>query len=169
VTNQGFEQTRPGYPPTPGQPSGSAGYPVGAAGYGAAGYPGSVPSAPAAAGYGEAGSAGAAGYIAPPEQFSDAKGFAASLFDFGFTSFVTPKVVKVVYVLIMIMLGFGGVASAIIAFEFGGSIAGIFTLVIVVPLVFLVYLSLWRIALEIFVVIFRLAEDVRAIRERGFR
>jgi hypothetical protein len=128
-----------------------------------------VPSAPGAAGYGAPGLAGAAGYAAPPQQFSDAKGFVASLFDFGFTSFVTPKVVKVVYVLVMILLGLGGVASAIFAYEFGGAIAGLATLVIIAPLVFFVYLSLWRIGLEIFVVVFRLAEDVRAIRERGFR
>lgn len=144
MTDQGFEQTRPGYPSTSGQPAG-------------------------AAGYGQPGPAGAAAYAPPPQQFSDAKGFAASLFDFGFTSFVTPKVVKVVYVLIMILLGIGGIGSAIIAFELGGSIAGIFTLVIVAPLVFFVYLSLWRIALEMFIVVFRVAEDVRAIRERGFR
>src|SRR5438270_11238204 len=31
-----------------------------------------------------------------------AKGFLGSLFDFGFTSFVTPKIIKVLYVLIMI-------------------------------------------------------------------
>jgi len=157
VTDQGFEQTQPGYPATSGQPAG-------AAGYGAEGYPGSAP----AAGYGQPGPAGAAAFT-PPQQFSDTKGFVASLFDFGFTSFVTPKVVKVLYVLIMILLGLGSLASAIFAFQFGGAVAGFFVLLIVAPLVFFVYLSLWRIGLEIFVVVFRLAEDVRAIRERGFR
>jgi Domain of unknown function (DUF4282) len=109
---------------------------------------------------------GAPGYPAPTQAVSSAKGFVSSLFDFGFNSFVTPKVVKVVYVLIMIVLGLAGLAFAFSAFTYS-AIAGIFVLLIVAPLFFFVYLALWRIALEIFVVIFRIADDLRAIRERG--
>ena len=44
---------------------------------------------------------------------------------------------------------------------------GIISLVILCPLTFFVYLALWRILLELFIVVFRIADDIRAIRERG--
>jgi hypothetical protein len=101
----------------------------------------------------------------PPAQ-STAKGFISSLFDFGFNSFVTPKVIKVVYVLITIVLGL--VALAGVAFSFRISpIFGIIDLLILAPLGFFIYLALWRIALEIFMIIFRISDDLRIIRDRG--
>lgn len=110
---------------------------------------------------------GATGYPPPPPpQLSDTKGFIASLFDFGFTSFVTTKVVKVLYVLIMALLALGTLGFVISAFAVK-PILGIFVLVIVGPILFFVYLAVWRIFLEILIIIFRIAEDLRAIRERG--
>lgn len=102
-------------------------------------------------------------------QYSDGPGFVASLFDFGFTSFVTTKVVKVVYVLIMAGLGLSALGVDIMTFTFAGPLAGIFMLVIATPLFFFVYLALWRLVLEAAVVFYRMAEDLRAIRERGLR
>jgi hypothetical protein len=93
-------------------------------------------------------------------------GFVAALFDFRFDSFVTPKIVKVVYVLIMIMLSLSTVAFLLFAFDVSLKF-GIISLVIIAPLYFFAWLALWRIFLEIFVVIFRIADDIRALRERG--
>jgi Domain of unknown function (DUF4282) len=163
LTEQGFGKSRPedvtrAAQVPPGQP------PYGAAqGQGEA-YPGQGEAYP---GQGAAyPGQGAAGYAAPTQDVASTKGFVSALFDFGFNSFVTPKVVKVVYVLIMIVLGLAGLAFALSAFTYS-AIAGIFVLLIVAPLFFFVYLALWRIVLEIFVVIFRIADDLRAIRERG--
>jgi hypothetical protein len=105
---------------------------------------------------------------ARPQQQSlaDAKGLMASLFDFGFNSFVTPKVVKVIYVLIMIMIGLGALGFAISALRINAAF-GIISLFILCPLFFFVNLALWRIVLELFMVIFRIAEDIRHIRVRG--
>jgi hypothetical protein len=100
------------------------------------------------------------------QQFSGAKGFIASLFDVGFTSFVTPKVVKVLYVLIMIVLGLGALVYTLFAFKLN-AVFGIFVLIIGDPLFLIISLALYRISLELFVVIFRIAEDLRAIRDRG--
>ena len=159
-------QVPPGQPPYGAAQGQGAAYPGQGAAYpgqGAA-YPGQGAAYP---GQGEAyPGQGAAGYPAPTQDVASAKGFVSSLFDFGFNSFVTPKVVKVVYVLIMIVLGLAGLAFAVSAFTYS-AIAGILVLLIVAPLFFFVYLALWRIALEIFVVIFRIADDLRAIRERG--
>lgn len=134
-------------------------------------YPGQGTAYPAqGAGYPGQGAAypspGMPGYPAATQEASSAKGFVSSLFDFGFNSFVTPKVVKVVYVLIMGVLGLAGLVSAVVAFRLN-LIFGLLVLVIIAPLFFFVYLALWRIALEIFVVVFRIADDLRAIRDRG--
>jgi hypothetical protein len=101
-----------------------------------------------------------------PGQKADARGFLGALFDFGFTSFVTPKVIKVLYMLIVI----GTVLSALVftVLVFKASVAfGVLTLVFGDPLFILIVLALYRIILEFFVVTFRVAEDIRALRERG--
>jgi hypothetical protein len=108
----------------------------------------------------------AAAYPAAPRAAASARGFVASLFDFGFTSFVTPTVVRVLYVLIMIVLALIGLGSVVVAFALN-KLFGIFTLIIAAPLTFFISLALYRIVLELFVVIFRVAEDIHVIRERG--
>lgn len=164
---------QPQYGPGPGQGAGypsqggtgyqgqsGAGYPSqGGADYqrqGAAGYQGQTTSYPAQGGYSRTSSS----------QLSDSKGFLAALFDFGFTTFVTPKIVKVLYVLIMIGLGLGALVVLFTFFRIN-LIAGIFGLLIVAPLYFIVSLAFYRIIMELFVVVFRISDDLRAIRERG--
>jgi hypothetical protein len=99
-------------------------------------------------------------------QLTDTKGFLASLFDFGFTSFVTTKIIKSLYALIVILLTLGMLGFVVFAFSVK-TLFGLFVLIIVAPIFFFVYLAIWRIFLEILVVIFRIAEDLRAIRERS--
>jgi ribosomal protein L37E len=100
------------------------------------------------------------------QELADAKGFVASLFDFGFNSFVTPKVVKVIYVLIMIFIGLGAIGFALSALRVNAAF-GIISLFILCPLFFFVNLALWRIVLELCMVVFRIADDIRQIRMRG--
>jgi Domain of unknown function (DUF4282) len=158
--------------------------PVAADGYGAAadGY-----GAAAADGYGAAaadgyGAAAAEAATAPadggspaapigefaPGEAAGARGFLSALFDFGFTSFVTPKVIKVLYTLTMI----GAVVSALVftVIVFKASTAfGIVTLLLADPLFILVVMGIYRVVLEFFVVAFRAAEDIRVLRERSER
>jgi hypothetical protein len=101
-----------------------------------------------------------------PGPKADARGFLGALFDFGFTSFVTPKVIKVLYMLIVV----GTVLSALVftVMVFKASVAfGVLTLLVGDPLFILIVLAIYRIILEFFVVTFRVAEDIRALRERG--
>jgi hypothetical protein len=146
MNDPGYGQARPDYTAQ------GAGYPAQGAGYQAQG-----------AGY-QAPQQGLAG--PPPDAAASAKGFVASLFDFGFTSFVTPKVVKVVYILITIVLGLATVAYIILGFASGSPILGILALIFA-PVIGLIYLALWRIGMELFIVIFRMADDVRGIRMGG--
>jgi hypothetical protein len=101
-----------------------------------------------------------------PGEAADARGFLGALFDFGFTSFVTPKVIKVLYMLIVT----GTVLSALVftAVVFKASVMfGFLTLVFGDPLFILIVLAIYRIILEFFVVIFRVAEDIRVLRGRA--
>ena len=85
-------------------------------------------------------------------------GFLPSLFDFSFTSFVTPKIVRFVYVLaavwavvlyvIVVISSFTqSVSSGLIALVFG-------------PLVAIIWLAIVRIGLEFAISIVRMSEDV---------
>jgi hypothetical protein len=93
-------------------------------------------------------------------------GFLNALFDFSFTSFVTPKVIKILYILIMILTGLG--AAGFIASAFSLSLGfGLIALFILAPLFFLITIALYRIVLEFFIVVFRMSEDIRTLRDRG--
>jgi Domain of unknown function (DUF4282) len=94
------------------------------------------------------------------------KGFFGSLFDFGFNSFVTPKIVKALYVLYTIWMVVWAIVFLRLGFKYGGASGGIFTLVIVDPIFLLLTLGVYRVILEFFVVVHRMHDDLRAIRER---
>jgi len=190
MSNRGYGRNPADFGPLPGQevgygqtayPDQGAAYAGQDAGYGQGQDPGYGQGQDA--GYGQAGyTAQGAGYSTQGTEYADqgatpqsrtshatakgAKGFVGSLFDFGFTSFVTPKVVKVVYVLIMAGLALAEVGYLLFAFK-ESTIFGIISLLILCPLSFFVYLALWRILLELFIVIFRISDDLRSIRERG--
>ncbi len=108
--------------------------------------------------------AGAARHPARPGTAT--KGFLGSLFDFSFTSFVTPKIIKVLYVLITI----GTVITALFYsyIDYRVNVAfGVLTLFVIAPLISLIVLASWRIFLEFFMIIFRISDDIREVRERG--
>ncbi len=147
----------PGYDarPAPGPPSygaGPAGQPAG---------PGGQP-----AGTGGQAAAGRPAFATQQFPAAESKGFLGALFDFSFTSFVTPRVVKVLYILIVVVVGLSalGFALTVLATSIG---LGLVVLLIGAPLYFLVVTALYRITLEFFMVVFRMAQDIRAIRERG--
>jgi hypothetical protein len=101
-----------------------------------------------------------------PGDAADLRGFVGALFDFGFTSFVTPKVIRVLYMLIVVGTVVSALVFTIIAFRASVPF-GILTLVLGDPLFILIVLAIYRVLLEFFVVAFRAAEDIRAMRERG--
>lgn len=86
------------------------------------------------------------------------KGFFGALFDFGFTSFVTPTIVKVVYILATILIGLGYLILLVSSLR-SGAAATIVTL-IAGGLGALFYLALVRISLEFMYAIVRMSEDI---------
>jgi uncharacterized membrane protein len=92
-------------------------------------------------------------------------GFIGSLFDFSFSSFVTPKIIKVLYVLVTIWTALIGLTILIWGFKLGGVAGGLFTLIIIEPIFLLLTLGIYRVVLEAFMVIFRIYEETKKIRE----
>jgi hypothetical protein len=97
----------------------------------------------------------------------ESKGFLGSLFDFSFTSFVTPKIIKVLYVLATVWTVIWALIFLRYGFKYGGAAGGIATLIIVDPVLILLTLGAFRMVLELFMVAHRMHEDLKAIRDRG--
>jgi len=96
----------------------------------------------------------------PPTPPSDgAKGFFGALFDFSFASFITPKIVKIAYVLATVLLSLALLIYLLMAIA-SEEPALIVLVVIVGPFVALLYLIFIRMTLEFFVAIVRMSEDI---------
>ncbi len=106
------------------------------------------------------------------------KGFIKSLFDISFTSFVTPRVVKFLYIvtLVILAIAYVGIAIAIFsggdsgvqmdyngnAYESGGggnAGFGVFWLLVLGPLMFILYTLIYRVFFELVIVIFRIYQN----------
>jgi Domain of unknown function (DUF4282) len=155
-----------------GRGQGGAGSGYGSAGQGGAGaarpspgMPGSAPTGPGAAG---PGLPTTPIRQAAPGQAADARGFLSALFDFSFTSFVTTRIIKFLYILILVMVSLSALIFTFAMFRVS-ALTGFLTLVIGDPLFIIIVMAFWRLVLESFVVRFRIAEDVRAMRERAGR
>ena len=96
------------------------------------------------------------------------RGFFGALFDVSFTSFVTTRIIKVLYIITLVVIGLAALAFVVAAFA--NSVAGgLFTLVIGAPLVSLLYVIYTRVILEVLIAIFRImelnAEQVSLLRQ----
>jgi hypothetical protein len=86
------------------------------------------------------------------------KGFFGALFDFSFNHFVTPIIVKIVYVLVLIALLIGWLIAVISGFTQNAGIGLLFLIVGAVGVI--VYLALIRMTLELYLSIVRMSEDI---------
>jgi hypothetical protein len=93
------------------------------------------------------------------------KGFFKSLYDFKFSSLITSRVIRFVYTVIVIL---DTITAVITFFELIRQGSGFVPIAIIgVPIVYILGLIFTRIGLELIIVIFRIGEDVRSIRDRG--
>jgi hypothetical protein len=101
-------------------------------------------------------------------QAARSKGFVASLFDFSFSSFVTPKLIRALYVLATIWTVVLTIAFCSFCVHFAGSGgATIVFLLIAAPIMFLLGLGSIRVVFEVFMVLHRLNENIQTIRDRS--
>lgn len=95
----------------------------------------------------------------------DAAGFFKALFDLNFNHFVTPKIVKIVYVVGLVLIGLLTLVVFLTSFRhFGGGfgaspLLGLVQL-LAAPLIGIIYLALFRMSLELYYAVIRLSEDV---------
>ncbi len=95
----------------------------------------------------------------------DAKGFLASIFDFSFKEVVTTRVIKILFVIMIIFAGLAALSILIVGFM-KSAVAGIVSLIFA-PLIFFLYVLFARIWCEIIMVMFRIAENTGQMVEQG--
>jgi hypothetical protein len=89
---------------------------------------------------------------------SQQKSFIATLFDFGITSYLTVRFLKVIYAIIVVLVLLTGLFILIGALSTGITV-NIIAAIIFAPLVTLVYLVLARIAVEVITMFFRIGDN----------
>ena len=95
----------------------------------------------------------------------DLRGYFRALFDFGFTSYATTRVVPALYLLFTALYSLAALVVFIGLLMQGGLVTVL--AIIFVPLGFLLYLTLARISLELVMILFRIGEDLHALREES--
>ena len=94
--------------------------------------------------------------------------FFKSLFDFSFTTFITTKLIKLIFIIALIAIGL--TALFIIVASFGVSAAaGLAGLLIIAPLFVLFATIYTRVLLELIIVVFRISEHAAEIAAQGRR
>ena len=96
------------------------------------------------------------GQPAPPTASS--KGFFGALFDFKFEHFVTPMIVKFVYVLALIALVLGWLVFLVTGFA-QDTTYGVVVLILG-PIALILYLALIRMTLEFYLALVRMSQDI---------
>ena len=95
----------------------------------------------------------------------EARGFFSLLFDFSFSEFIVLRVVKIIYGLILLLIGIGGLGVLIGGFKqsFG---YGLVTLLVILPLYLLISIVFARIYMEIIIVIFKINENLQKLVDK---
>lgn len=85
------------------------------------------------------------------------KGFFSKLFDFSFRDFITPTIVAILYGILIVIAGIGAIALIVRGFSAAWYL-GVIALVLS-PIVFLLYVIMFRVYLEIVVALIRIAQN----------
>jgi Domain of unknown function (DUF4282) len=113
----------------------------------------------------------AAGYQPPAgPRYDNNRGFFGSLFDFSFDNFIAPKLVKFLYVLSLILLTLFAIGYIIFGFAAmaaggdSGALVGLL-IIVVTPIIWFLYVMVTRVWLELLIVMFKISEDIKDIRD----
>lgn len=98
------------------------------------------------------------GASAPGPAPQSRKGFFGALFDFKFEHFITPIIVKVVYILALVGLVLGWLVF--LAAGFSQSTGAGLAVLILGPVAVILYLAFIRMTLEFYLAIVRMSEDI---------
>jgi hypothetical protein len=86
------------------------------------------------------------------------KSFLASLFDFGFTSFITLRFLKVIYAVFVVLIILAGVVFLLLGLA-SGRAAGVLLGIVGAPLITLLYLVMARVYMEFIAMFFRIGDN----------
>jgi hypothetical protein len=111
--------------------------------------PPAVPAAP---------TGGPGGMSSIPDPAKEGAGFFTALFDFSFTNFVTPILVRFVYLLATVALALSWLIFVIVGFANGVG-TGLGALVLG-PIFLVIYLAVIRMTLEFYLSVVRMSEDI---------
>ncbi len=92
------------------------------------------------------------------------------LFDTSFSTFITPSIVRTIYTLALLAAlaaAVVGIFVGVVFGLFGGSVGEGLVNIIFVPIVALVLLVLVRLSLELTMVVFSIADNLKAVRLLG--
>lgn len=93
------------------------------------------------------------------------KGFFGSLFDLSFSEFITPRIIKLLFIISIIVSAiFAGML--LVRWLYMGDGAA-FLALIGAPLLFLLYVIMARVWLEVIMVLFRIADNTDQLAGRG--
>lgn len=92
----------------------------------------------------------------------DPKSFFQTLFDFSFSTFITTKLVKILYALSIFVAGLMSIFIVLAALK-DSIIGGFFVLVIVAPLFFIMAIIYVRVLLELVIVFFKISEHLHVL------
>ena len=90
------------------------------------------------------------------------KGFMSSLFDFSFRHFVTPRIIGILYGVLLVVTSIAAILMIAIMFMVGPGY-GVVTLLVIAPLYFFLSLLVYRVTLELVVVIHRMKHELADI------
>jgi len=92
------------------------------------------------------------------------------LFDANFSNFITPTIVKIVYTLALIAavgISILSIFMGIFGELFAGNLGSAFANIVMVPIAAILFLLLLRLLLEVTMVVFDIADNLKAIRASG--
>ncbi|HZG90572.1 MAG TPA: DUF4282 domain-containing protein [Pseudonocardia sp.] len=89
---------------------------------------------------------------------TEGKSFFAALFDYSFSTFATPGLIRVLYIVGTVLVALGYIGYVIAAFQLG-AVIGLITLV-VGAIVALFTLAFMRVTLEFYYAVVRMSEDI---------
>lgn len=102
--------------------------------------------------------------VSSSEIKAQARGFFSILFDSSFTDFITLKIVKFIFIIGLVLIGLATVAIIFSSFQ-GSTTTGLFMLILS-PVFFIFMVMIHRIYCEILIVIFKVAEYLREIKNK---
>jgi hypothetical protein len=89
----------------------------------------------------------------------ESKSFLGRLFDLSFSEFVTPSLIKIIFLIGIVLSGLMALLVFVSLANQGGG--GVVAGIVLAPLIFFVYVLMARVFSEIYLVIFRIEENTR--------